>query len=86
MVNMNTNSLIVLAETLAAHQGVSHWAISQRIYGRGDVFSRLMDGHNCFHSTIERAERWFAANWPEDLAWPEGVMRPDRQIAPEKVA
>jgi len=83
---MNANALIELAETLAAHQGVTHWAISQRIFGRGDVFSRLMEGRNCFHSTIERAERWFGENWPEDLAWPEDIMRPDRHVDREQVA
>lgn len=83
---MNANALIELAETLAAHEGVTHWAISQRIFGRGDVFSRLMDGRNCFHSTIERAARWFGENWPEDLAWPEDIMRPDRHIDREQVA
>lgn len=83
---MNSNALIELAEALAAHQGVTHWAISQRIFGRGDVFSRLMDGRNCFHSTIERAERWFGENWPEDLAWPEDIMRPDRYVDRGQVA
>lgn len=75
-----------LASELAAFEGVTHWAISQRIYGRGDVFARLAEGRNCYHSTIDRAARWFAANWPEDLPWPDEIERPARQIDQERGA
>ncbi len=83
---MNANVLIELAEILAAHQGVTRWAVSRRIFGRGDVFSRLMDGRDCVHSTIESAARWCGENRPEDLAWPEEIMRPDRHVDQERVA
>lgn len=83
---MNSDAIVEMAETLASHQGVTHWAISQRIYGRGDVFSRLKDGHNVFASTLERAHRWFGENWPEDLAWPDEIERPARVIERERVA
>lgn len=83
---MSPAEICTLANRLAAFEGVSHWAISQRIYGRGDVFQRLNDGRNAYHSTLERAERWFSANWPEDLAWPDGIDRPSTPKCTEQDA
>jgi hypothetical protein len=69
--------LIELANALAEHQGVTHWAISMRLAGRGDLFSKLERGADVRMGTYERLLRKFSACWPEDLAWPEGVPRPD---------
>ncbi len=77
---MTPKELSYLANTLAEHEGITHWAISARIFGRGDVFSRFDDGKNCFHTTTTRATEWFAANWPANLDWPEGLERPARQL------
>ena len=81
---MNSDEIVHLAETLAFHDGVTHWAISSRIFGRGDFFARLMDGRNCYQASIEKAQRWFHEYWPDDLLWPESIMRPDRQINLER--
>lgn len=69
--------LIDLANALAGHDGVTHWAISMRLAGRGDLFSKLERGADVRMGTYERLLRKFSACWPEDLAWPEGVPRPD---------
>ncbi len=40
--------LVTLSEALAAHQGVTHFAISMRAKGKGDFFKRLMrPGADC---------------------------------------
>ncbi len=31
--------------------------------------------------SFERAMAWFSANWPEGLAWPDGVERPASDAA-----
>lgn len=64
---MNSEVITHMADLMAEHEGVTHWAISQRIFGRGDVFSRLKEGRNCFSTTLERAHNWFGRNWPDDL-------------------
>lgn len=69
--------LVTLAEALAAHQGVGHYAISMRIAGKGDFFKRLMrPGADCRRATFETMVAWFDLNWPADLAWPREVSRP----------
>ncbi|SUZ33322.1 hypothetical protein ROE7235_03091 [Roseibaca ekhonensis] len=79
---MTPSSLITLAETLAAHQGVTHFAISYRALKKGDFFKKLMAGGDCRTATALRVATWFTENWPDDLDWPSDVPRP--KAAPEK--
>lgn len=69
-------ALISLVEAVAAHNGVTHFAISMRALGKGDFFKRLMEGRDCRTSTAERLLAWFSANWPDDLEWPSDIPRP----------
>ena len=69
-------NLIRLAKTLADHENVTHSAISMRIFGKGNYFSRLQDGTDPRNSTCVRAFDWFSSNWPEDLEWPSDIPRP----------
>lgn len=69
--------LVILAEALAGHQGVTHYAISMRAAGKGDFFKRLMTpGADCRRATADLMLNWFDLNWPADLAWPREVPRP----------
>lgn len=38
------DALLKLATSLAAHHGVTHFAISMRALGKGDFFKKLIDG------------------------------------------
>ncbi|MBW6495807.1 MAG: hypothetical protein K0B16_14840 [Burkholderiaceae bacterium] len=67
------HALITLADTLAAHQGVTHFAISMRALGKGDFFKKLKDGGDCRTATAARLFRWFGDHWPTDLEWPRAV-------------
>lgn len=74
-----SQSLITLAETLAAHQGVTHFAISMRAMGKGDFFKRLQKpGADCRTGTATRLAAWFSENWPSDLEWPRNIPRPQK--------
>ncbi|WP_295080195.1 hypothetical protein [Tabrizicola sp.] len=68
--------ILTLQSQLCEHIGRSHWAISVRIFGKGDFFRRLLNGADCRTSTADRAMQWFADNWPDDLAWPKDISRP----------
>lgn len=70
------NHILTLAARLGAHQGVTHWAISMRLAGKGDFLQRLERGGDCRTSTYERAMQFFAKTWPADLEWPSDVPRP----------
>jgi hypothetical protein len=69
--------ILTLAARLAAHQGVTHWAISMRLAGKGDFLHRLAKPRaDCRTSTYERAMQFFSKTWPADLEWPSDVPRP----------
>ncbi len=73
------HALITLVDTLAAHQGVTHYAISMRALGKGDFFKKLREpGAGCHIRTADRLMHWFSDNWPNDLAWPRDIQRPAR--------
>lgn len=68
--------IIKLGAYLAAHECVTHWAISTRICGKGDFLSKLMKGGDLKTRTADRAFQWFSDHWPADLEWPSDVPRP----------
>lgn len=75
-----THHLIELAQTQAAHEGVTHFAISMRIFGKGDFFHGLITkDSDCRTRTAERVLKWFDTNWPADLAWPKHIARPSAE-------
>ncbi|MBU2867111.1 hypothetical protein [Pacificibacter marinus] len=69
-------TLITLAETLAVHQSVTHFAVSMRALGKGDFFKKLMDGGDCRTATAAKVLAFFHTNWPADLEWPADIPRP----------
>lgn len=70
-------ALITLANTLAHHDGVTHYAISMRALKKGDFFKGLMEPDaDCRTRTAARLFIWFDANWPSDLEWPRDIPRP----------
>lgn len=70
-------ALITLAEVLAAHQGVTHFAISMRALGKGDFFKNLKEhDRDCRTRTVGRLMEWFDQHWPADLEWPRHIPRP----------
>lgn len=73
--------LLPLARLWAAHDGVSHWAISHRLTGKGDFFHRLEKGQTCRLPTARRVLALMAQRWPADLPWPADIPRPLAQDA-----
>ena len=72
--------LHALCDALTNHIGISHWAISMRIFGKGDWFRRgkeQVKRKDCQTKTADRALQWFDQNWPSDLEWPADIPRPD---------
>lgn len=74
----HTDHIVRLASIIGDHEGVSHWAISMRITGRGDRIERLLNGGDVLTGTYETIICNFAAVWPADLAWPADIPRPSR--------
>lgn len=72
------DALLKLAISLAAHHGVTHFAISMRALGKGDFFKKLIDGGDCRTTTAAKVLRYFDSCWPSDLAWPSDIPRPPK--------
>jgi hypothetical protein len=71
-----TKNLIHLCEQICDHEGITHWAVSRRIYKKGDFFHRIKNGTRPFADTIEKGIRALSESWPADLEWPEHIARP----------
>ncbi|WP_126975544.1 hypothetical protein [Frigidibacter oleivorans] len=71
-------TFILLADTLAQHDGVTHFAISMRAFGKGDFFKGLKEGGDCRTATAARLMQWFSDHWPADLDWPRDIPRPQK--------
>lgn len=71
-------NILTLQTQLSEHIKRSHWAVSMRIFGKGDFFKKLQAGGDCRTATASKALQWFSDNWPEDLAWPKDIARPSR--------
>lgn len=69
-------TLFTLTDQMAAHLGLTHWAISMRIAKKGDFLDRLRNGGDCSTRTYESVMARLSAEWPDDLAWPTGTPRP----------
>lgn len=69
--------ILRLSETLMAFEGITHWTLSFRLFGKGDKLFRLME-KNADLSTrsAERALERLDEAWPDDLEWPEDIPRP----------
>lgn len=69
--------ILTLADVLAAHENVTHWAISKRLLGKGDFFQQLrLPNRDMRSATFERLLQDFSKRWPEDLEWPADIPRP----------
>lgn len=72
------DKLLTLQSHLCQHIDKTHWAISMRIFGKGDFFRKLLANGDCKTRTADKAMQWFSDNWPDDLAWPKDIARPAR--------
>lgn len=78
--------IVSLTETLADHQGNTHWSVSKLVSSKSDFVHRLMNGRDMNTRTYESAMQRFADIWPADLAWPTDVPRPAKSPKPKDVA
>ena len=87
MILDHPEALVQLMEQMAAHEGVTHFAISMRALGKGDFFKNLMKPNgDCRTRTASRLFQWFSDHWPEDLEWPEGIPRTPKSDKQKEVA
>ena len=78
---MTDDELLLVARAYADAAGISLGSAGRRSCGNDKIFLRLADGRGCHSQSLKRAAQWFTENWPADVAWPDGVSRPQREAA-----
>lgn len=68
--------LLTLADAFIAATGRSEGAISSAALNESKKLARLRAGYGIDVDRFNAVLVWFDRNWPEGLAWPEGVVRP----------
>ena len=69
--------LIAVADTYCAAREVSRSSVSKILLHRSSLLSDMEEGsRDLATGNFERCMQWFSENWPEEVAWPDGVDRP----------
>ena len=74
-----------LADSYCEHTQRSRSRVATIIFNDGKKLDLIAGGADLTTRSFENAVLWFSANWPADLAWPEGVERPRAAAAAEVV-
>lgn len=69
--------LICVGAFVAHDKKISAATIGKRSLNDNTFFSRIADGQGFTVRTYDRVMGWLSAEWPADLAWPTGVVRPE---------
>jgi len=80
------DDLLQTADTYCAAVNRSRARIGTIIWNDGARFDAIAKGADTTTRNFEKAMQWFSDNWPDDTPWPEGVERPAKQAAAERVA
>jgi hypothetical protein len=78
------DSLLIVARAYAAAEGIDLSTVSWRAMGDNKKLPAIVDGADIQVRRLDKTMRWFAENWPEGTAWPDGVERP-AALQPSKV-
>jgi hypothetical protein len=79
-------NLLRCAEAYAKARGIGLPTLARLAAGDWRFFDRLSDGDKTFTARkYDEVIQWFSDNWPDDLAWVDGVARPAR-AEPERAA
>jgi hypothetical protein len=72
--------IVSLGETLADHQGKTHWTVSKLVSSKSDFIHRLKIGGDMNTRTYQATLQRFSDIWPDqDLCWPSDVPRPRKK-------
>lgn len=72
---MSLHQIIRLSQMYAEARNLRLSTVGRLALNDGKFFKRLEQGHSCTVARLERLLHWLAANWPENLLWPEFAYR-----------
>lgn len=70
------NIYAAASRTRGKEGGATMSTVSTRVFKDGKTLGRVIDGGDVTTGNFENAIRWFSANWPDGVEWPEAVERP----------
>ena len=70
------DQLLTVANAYCSARDLSRSRVSTIVFNAGLKLDQIASGRDLATGNFERAMRWFSANWPDGLEWPEGVARP----------
>ncbi|MGQ2906711.1 MAG: hypothetical protein ACT6QU_02040 [Aliihoeflea sp.] len=73
--------LLSVAAEYARNRELSVSRVSTLVFRDGKVLDRLAGTADITTTRYEGAMAWFSQNWPEGLAWPDGIARPSMEPA-----
>lgn len=74
-------SLLAVSRAYAEGCGVELKTVSSRVFDDGKVLDRVAGGGDISARRADAALIWFASNWPDSVAWPDEVRRPEVEAA-----
>jgi hypothetical protein len=75
-------NLLTVAEAYSAKREVSFSTLGRQAAGDWRFFDHLREGAKTFTARkYDQVMVWFSNNWPDSVAWPEGIERPVQEVA-----
>jgi hypothetical protein len=72
----HADQLLLLANAYCEATGVTISGLGEVAVRHHKFFKRIAAGQAYLSSKGDEALAWFAANWPADAPWPDGIDRP----------
>lgn len=72
------SNLMALGEAFGKARKLEETTVGRLCASDGRFFSRIRDGKTFTAKKYDEVVAWFAANWPQDVEWPEAI---NRQVA-----
>ncbi len=70
-------SLLLLADIVRDHTGMSRAAVSRAAVNDNTFLTRVERGDNFTIGNHDRVVQWISDNWPDGADWPSGIPRPE---------
>lgn len=71
--------LLTVADEFCSATGMTRASLAKTLFGRGGHIDDLHAGlRDLATGTLERAMLWLSANWPDEVAWPDDIVRPSQ--------
>jgi hypothetical protein len=74
---VTVDQLLILANAYATATNHGLRLVSVLACGNNKTLLRLQSGLGANTDTLAKAARWFDANWPAEVPWPNAVPRPE---------